>query len=101
MKRLILSLLPTLLGLILLFIGGKGVPREVSVVALEFMLLLLFAVLTVSWVRRLVSHPFVSLSLKVVAFTLVLLGLYTFYRLGDPLLSFPFFLLASYALFRA
>jgi len=85
----------------LFLIGGSESHREVSVVALEFMLLVLFAVLTVSWVRRLVKHPFVSLALKAVGIVNVALGLYTYYRLSDPLLSFPFFLMASYAFFRA
>ncbi len=101
MKRFTLSLLPTGLGALLFMIGGNESRREVSVVALEFMLLVLFAVLTVSWVRRLVKHPFVSLALKAMGIVNVALGLYTYYRLRDPVLSFPFFLMASYSLFRA
>jgi len=101
LKKFLISLLPVGLGILLFLAGGKESHREVSVVALEFMLLVLFAVLTVSWVRRLVKHPFVSIALKVLGIVNVALGLYTYYRLDDPLLAFPFFLMASYSLFRA
>ena len=65
------------------------------------MLLVLFAVLTVSWVRRLVKHTFVGFALKAIGAANIALGLYTYYSLKDPALAFPFFLMASYSFFRS
>lgn len=101
MRRYLLALAPLGVGLALFPFGGKESSRAVSVLAMEFMLLVLFALLTVSWVRRLVKHPFVRISLISLGIINVFLGLYTFYRLRDPILAFPFFLMASYALFRS
>ncbi|NPB03563.1 MAG: hypothetical protein GXO39_04025 [Thermotogae bacterium] len=65
------------------------------------MLLVLFAVLTLSWMGRLVKHPFLVLALKAVGFVGIFLGLYTYYKLADPLLAFPFFLMSSWAFYRS
>ncbi len=101
MRRLLLAIVPIGIGLALFPFGERESSRAVSVLAMEFMLLILFAILTVSWVRRLVKHSFVRIGLMALGIVNVLLGLYTFYRLKDPLLAFPFFLMASYSLFRS
>jgi len=101
LRRHLLALVPIGIGLVLFPFGERVSSRTVSVLAMEFMLLILFALLTVSWVRRLVRHPFVRISLMALGIVNVFLGLYTFYRLKDAFLAFPFFLMASYSLFRA
>jgi len=101
LKRRLIPFLPLLLGGALFLIGRDESGRDVGVVAIQFMLLILFAVLTISWVRRLVKHPFVPFALRVVGITTTLLGLYTYWKLRDPMLAFPFFLMAAWALYRA
>lgn len=98
MKKTI-SIVPIVLGISFFFYFKNEVGRELVILIFQFVLLSSFAIMSVSWISRLVKINrlvFVSLG-----FMNLLLGLYVLYRTKNGEVSLPFFLLSSWSFFKS
>ncbi len=101
MKRVFLAASPTLLGIMLFPFSQANEDEGISVIILQFVLLLLFTIITLSWVSRYVKLPFIRGAFIIIAIFTALSGLYIFWRIRDAMISLPFFVMSSWSILRA
>lgn len=101
MKKFFLAASPTLLGIILFPFSQVNEDESISVIILQFVLLLLFTIMTLSWVSRYVKLPFIKGAFIIIAIFTTLSGLYVFWRVRDAMISLPFFVMSSWSILKA
>ncbi len=101
MKRVFISLLPAVTGFLLAVMFRGSSDERVRVIALQFIMLTAFAVITVSWISKFVKTGFIKMVFMVLGFLSAFSGVYILWKTGDGMLSLPFFVITSWLLFRA
>ncbi len=98
--RWILILSPAVLGLLLLGFNNDSLEDSVPVLVLQFVVLSVISVLTVSWISNLVRTPLVIWAFVFLGIGNLILAFYSFFRFWDGYVSLPFFLLSSWCFFK-
>jgi len=100
MKRWILVISASVLGLFLLSFKNENIDESVGVIVLQFVMLVLFGLITLSWVSRYIKFVYINWLFAFVGIMNLAIGIFVFLRFLDGYISLPFFLIASYSFFK-
>jgi|GEM_PF-1067274 len=98
--RWVLVLFPSILGISLLGFNNESLDESVPVFVLQFTILSVLSVLTVSWISSLTRSPLMNWVYVFLGVGNFILALYSFFKFWDGYISLPFFLLSSWCFLR-
>ncbi len=101
MKKWLLVILPSIVGLSLLHFKNENIDESVGVIVLQFVMLVLFVLITLSWVSKYIKFAYIRWIFGFVGIMNLAVGLFVFFKFLDGYISLPFFLIASYSFFKA